>query len=486
VPRGVVVALLTCAALAAPAGAATTTFSAGASRFYIAGAGFGHGVGMSQYGAAGFALHGYTYRQILAHYYSGTTLGKVSPTQTVTVLLHEGGATFSGASAIVGSPKRLLRNFSYRVIPHGSELRIVRGAHVVGDFPQPVIVHDKGGLHGTGAPLTLVDQGAYDGVLIFRLDGTGGVMTVNSVPLDDYVRGVVPVEMPSSWPAQALEAQAVAARTYAITAGAVAADFDVYDDTRSQMYRGVGAESATGNAAVSATSGEVVEYDGRPAATYFFSSSGGYTESVQNVWYDFSPAPWLHGVPDPYDDSYDNPYYRWTDSYTLASAASKVRDLYRGALEGIKVTQTGVSPRVVRAQVVGTDGSSTVSGIQLQRLFGTRSTYMSFTTLNEQGERIKSETKPTSPATTPSVSGAATNRAGKPAKKVTVHLSVQGTIYPATRGQAVTAQRWAGWGWRPVAGARLTAKGGYTILVKAPGTYRVVYQGLDGPNVKVP
>jgi stage II sporulation protein D len=519
-PRAVVAALLLCAALVAPVGATTTTTtttSASASQLYISGAGFGHGVGMSQYGAAGFALHGYTYEQILSHYYSATTLGKVNPMRTVTVLLHEGAATFSGASAIVGYPKKLLPNSSYRVIPHGSKLRIIRGAHIVGTFAQPVIVHDKGGLHGTGAPLTLLGQGAYDGVFIFRLDGTGGVMTVNSVPLDEYVRGVVTAEMPSNWPAQALEAQAVAARTYAITAGTVAADFDVYDDTRSQMYRGISSQTASGNAAVAATSGKVVEYDGQPVATYFFSSSGGYTESVQNVWYRIAPEPWLHGVPDPYDDSYDNPYYRWTNSYTLVSAEQKVRMLYRGALEGIKITQTGISPRVVHAVVVGTGGASTVTGTQLQQLFGTRSTYMSFTTLTAKGKRTKTvvkttkspatstgatttstpvKTVPTTATTTTSTapittttsreSGALTKPASNATKKVTIRLSVLGTVYPAKQGQTVTAQRRAGWGWRSVARARLTSKGSYVITVTTPGTYRVVYEGLDGPNINVP
>jgi hypothetical protein len=128
--------------------------------------------------------------------------------------------------------------------------------------------------------------------------------------------------------------------------------------------------------------------------------------------------------------------------------------------------------------VAGTDGSSTVTGTQLQRLFGTRSTYVSFTTLAEKGERTRT--------TSPPESRAATKPASKAAKKVTIHLSVQGTVYPATRGLTVTAQRWAGGGWRSVARARLTTTGTYTILVKTPGTYRVGYEGLDGPNVKVP
>jgi len=465
VARAVVFALLSLTAFAAPAGArtrttTTTTSSPGASRFYISGAGFGHGVGMSQYGAAGFALHGYKYEQILAHYYSGTSLGKLAPKRMVTVLLHEGSAVFQHATAIVGFPKKLNPAHTYRVIPDGSKLRIVSGGHRLGIFTPPVTVH------GGRAPLTLVGQGAYDGAFLLRLDGKGGVMTVDSVPVDEYVRGVVTEEMPSRWPAQALEAQAVAARTYAIAAPAVTPDFDLYDDTRSQMYGPVSTETATGNAAVAATSGTVVEYEGHPAVTYFFSSSGGSTESVQNVWYKFAPEPWLRGVKDPYDDAYANPYYRWMDSYTLASAEHKLGTLCRGTLEGVKITQTGVSPRVVRALVVGTHGASTVTGTQLQQLFETRSTYMSFATLTEKGERTRTVVSH--------------------AKKVTIQLTVEGTVYPAKRGQTVTAQRYAGAGWRSVSRGRLSAKGSYVAVVKAPGTYRIVYKGLDGPNVRVP
>ena len=127
-------------------------------------------------------------------------------------------------------------------------------------------------------------------------------MTVNAVGLDDYVRGVVSAEMPSNWPQQALDAQAVAARTYAITSHPIGADFDVYDNTSSQMYEGVKAETPASNAAVAATSGQVVEYDGAPVTTYFFASSGGETESVQNV-FQIAPEAWLVGRPDPYDDS---------------------------------------------------------------------------------------------------------------------------------------------------------------------------------------
>jgi stage II sporulation protein D len=480
---------------------------------------------MSQYGAAGFAEHGFSYRQILEHYYSATTLGRVNPNRNVTVLLHQGAASFRGALRVKGTAVKLNPRTNYGVITVGSMLRLISHGRTVGTFVPPLTVT------GDGTPLTLVGRGRYYGAFVFRPASTGGVMAINAVGLDNYVRGVVAAEMPASWPAQALDAQAIAARTYAITAGAVAADFDVYDDTRSQMYEGVNAETATSNAAVAATSGKVVEYDGAPVVTYFFASSGGYTESVQNVWYGIAPEAWLHGEPDPYDDSLNNPYYRWSDPYRVGTVASKLRKYYAGTFEGLNVTQTGVSPRVVQAQVVGSQGTHTVTGAQLQQLFGTLSTYMSFSTLTETGSQSSTPVQataapttapvapaPTSPApttttpvtTTPSappvtggsglaaataiaaaaISTTPTSTTATPTNTTPTtsssDLSIQGTVYPVQQGATVVAQLDGPGGWTNVASAQVTGSGAYVIPVPSAGTYRVAYSGINGPNISVP
>src|SRR5271166_5657868 len=197
------------ALLAAPVALAAVALGAapaGASTLVIEGAGDGHGVGMSQDGALGYAQHGWSAAQILAHYYTGTTLGQAP------------------ASAVV---------------------KVLAGSKV------------------------------------------------ERVPLERYVRGVVSAEMPSSWPLAALEAQAVASRTYALTTDAGGTRFDVYSDTRSQVYRGRAAETPQTDAAVAATAGQIVLYDGQPAATYFFASSGGMTESIENSFIGAQPEPWL-------------------------------------------------------------------------------------------------------------------------------------------------------------------------------------------------
>jgi stage II sporulation protein D len=258
----------------------------------IEGAGDGHGVGMSQDGAYGYALHGYSYEQILAHYYTGTTLGQAP------------------ANAIV---------------------RVLEGGKVV------------------------------------------------SVPLERYVRGVVSAEMPSGWPLAALEAQAVASRTYALTDHAGGSKFDVYADTRSQVYKGAAAETATTNAAVTATAGQIVLYAGQPAITYFFASSGGMTEDVANAWPGAAPEPWLQAVADPYEDV---AAAAWKVSMSFASAAARLKGLVRGAFAGIEVLKRGVSPRIVAAEVLGSAGVAQVSGPELQARLGLQSTWAYFSVRN--------------------------------------------------------------------------------------------------------
>jgi stage II sporulation protein D len=500
--------VLSAVALLSPVSAGAAT-SAG---LYIRGAGFGHGVGMSQYGAAGYALHGATYPQILRDYYSGTTLGVANPDRTVTVLLRpNGAAAFSGATTIKGvtstngvtttqgvtttkgattlksDTRPLNPNTNYSVLVTGAKLRIMSGGRTFGVVKPPLQVSGPG-------PLKLLGTGAYRGALVFRPSAGGGVMTVNALGLDDYVRGVVGAEMPTSWPQQALEAQAVAARTYALTRGATGAGFDLYDNTRSQMYEGVAAETPTTDAAVAATSGKVVDYDGRPAVTYFFASSGGETESVQNVWSGVAPEAWLVSKSDPYDDSYNNPHYRWKMSFNLGSAVAKLGKLVDGSLKGINIVRHGVSPRIVQAQVVGTKGRTTATGAQLQTALGTPSTWMSFTTVSAKG--VRTTGSPPSPVTTstatttgaPTTTGTGGIGLGANARRRSaagLPYAVTGSVYPVVAGATVSVQYDAGSGWTAAASGTASATGRYSIPVLIAGTYRVIYQGITGPKIAV-
>jgi SpoIID/LytB domain protein len=210
--------------------------------------------------------------------------------------------------------------------------------------------------------------------------------TVKRVPLESYVRGVISAEVSASWPMAALEAQAVASRTYALTAHAGGERFDVYSDTRSQMYLGKAAETPSTNAAVAATAGQVVTYAGKPAITYFYADSGGHTESVQYGFPGSTPEPWLVGVADPYDTK-----QRWMIRLSFAAAAQRLRGLVKGSLHGVEVTRRGSSPRIVSAYVLGSKGRTLVSGGELAGRLGLNSTWAYFSV---QGAHVAPPPRP--------------------------------------------------------------------------------------------
>ena len=430
--------------LAGPAAAAST--------LYISGGGDGHGVGMSQYGAYGYALNGWNYQQILAHYYTGTALAQTSPSQTVRVLLGSGSAAFAGATQAAG--KQLDPSLTYDVVPLKSgQLSLVnQSTHkLLGKFSAPLTATGPG-------PLSVAGLGAYRGALEFRPNGTKGVYTVDVVGLDDYVRGVISAEMPSTWSAEALKAQAVAARTYAITTDVAGTFYNLYPDTRSQMYRGVSAETPATDAAVAATSGQVVTYDGAPATTYFFASSGGHTENIEDAWPGASAAPWLRGVDDPYDGAGGDPYHHWTRRLAVTGAGKRLGKLVKGKLVGIRVTQRGVSPRIVSAVVIGSAGSTTVTGAQLQGAFGLLSTWASFTTISAAAGHTAAALSPPRAGRTPraiwpsSRSSSARSRSpARPSRCCGAVWSRRGRAIrsrsrpaPATAGGRSAASGWAG------------------------------------------
>ena len=284
--KGLGLGLLAAAALAAPAGGA----GAGAT-FVLSGFGWGHGVGMSQWGAEGFALHGWSYRGILAHYYPGTALERRGSVD-VRVLLAEGRPRF-----VVSSKA------PFRVVVAGRARRLAPGRYVV-----------PGRRIGTPArfepgaqPLALGGRG-YRGELLVE-GSSGSLSAVNVVPLERYLRGVVTWEMPFYWQPAALEAQAVAARSYALSQLKPAQSFDLYADARDQMYGGIRAESRAADLAVGATAGEVLTWNGSVALTYYSSTSGGRTEAVSDALPGMPSIPYLVPVSDPYDGI--SPHHRW-------------------------------------------------------------------------------------------------------------------------------------------------------------------------------
>jgi stage II sporulation protein D len=318
------VALVLAAVVCATAGTARASTA-----MIVTGHGWGHGVGLSQWGSYGYALHGWKYRRILAHYYPGTRMGHVGEAH-VRVLLAQGASSVTVGCAtpmVVTDGRRLTRKLPAGTYGVGSRLVFPVRKHGAGfSFGRFAL------LECARAPLTL-DGREYHGTLALRSQG-GGVSVVNGLPLDTYLRGVVPSESPSHWPTAALEAQAVAARSYAISELRPDSWYDLVPTTADQVYGGVRAETPHSDHAVYATLGQVLTYGGQVARTYYSSSSGGRTESVQDAWPGSAPIPYLRSVPDPYDTY--SPHHDW-GPYELSGEGLASRLGLRSAVESVSV-----------------------------------------------------------------------------------------------------------------------------------------------------
>ena len=387
-PRHVGAALAAAAALAGAAATAgaqdpgqTTTV------FTFEGRGWGHGIGLSQYGARGRALAGWSAGRILRHYYRGTSLTK-RPGRSVRILLSSGRR-----SAVVssGRPWRAVgtRTNGRRVTPlpagvahrlrarRDGRLVLQRGRRTVAVFTGKVRLQarGRGGVMAWGPRRPESDR-RYRGALQ-AVPSDGGLDLVNVVGLEGYLKGVVPREMPASWGDDAFAAlvsQAVAARSYALATMTPTATYDVFDDDRSQVYGGVAAEDRRTSRAVDATRGRVLTYDGEVITAFFFSTSGGRTEDVQNVFRSSAPKPYLVSVPDPFDRL--SPYHSWPDPPSFTAAGLGRALGVGGPVAQVTVLRRGDSPRVREARVTTRSGGQTVmTGTEIRSALGLRDTW---------------------------------------------------------------------------------------------------------------
>jgi stage II sporulation protein D len=333
----------------------------------VHGRGFGHGVGMSAYGAYGYALHGAGYKAILAHYYTGTSLGTLSAPRVVRVLLGSASTDlgFSDATSACG----------VKLSPSRSYQAHLRGATVLLRSSAGKPLAKCGGTLRAAGPgkVDISGYGTYRGALE-AVDAGGSINVVNALAVDQYVKGVIPNESPPSWPLAELKAQAVASRSFALTAGVGGDGYDLYADTRSQVYKGLESEYASSNEAAEQTRGQVLMYGGKIAETLFSACSGGKTESIVNVF--GTAIPYLVGVPDPYDSAC--PLHEWTLEFSGPEISSRLSGLIEGKLKKVVVTKTGYSPRIIEAKLYGTGGVTSASGEQLEVALGGYSTWMSF------------------------------------------------------------------------------------------------------------
>ena len=285
---------------------ATAAFAARgtSTAFVLAGGGWGHGVGMSQWGAFGQAKAGRDYRQILATYYRGTEIGSSPPplAERVRVLVADGLPEVTLANVVAafdGAGKRYPLLGATATV--GPDLKLP-----VGKDGKPLVLPGPVTFRAAKGAFIAYRGKSFRGDL--RVAALGDrLQLVNVVGLEAYLLGVVPGEMPKEWPIDALKAQAVAARTYAVGHVVDGKPFDLYSDSRSQVYYGVGSEAPGTSQAVRETRGEILTYDGSPAQTFYFSSSGGRTISALDAF--GSDLPYLVSVEDPWDTA--SPNHAW-------------------------------------------------------------------------------------------------------------------------------------------------------------------------------
>lgn len=367
----------------------------------LSGRGFGHGRGLSQYGAYGAALQGLTRNQILSFYYPGTTRSTAIGNPTLRVRLTALG---SAQTQVVAQPRLVISDGTrtgslyvknadgslrqrWRLVPEGSGLTL--------QWLEKGAWRSTSSWRGVTRPLSLSDS-RLGKVRVVMPDGTQrdyrrtvrsirygtGVMTLSVVPMHYYLQSVVPSEMPPSWSTAALEAQAVAARTFAAHQAAHQAagtPYDTCDSTSCQVYRGLAGYSTSGvltpyenartTAAVAATYGVGVFYGGAVALTQFGSSNGGRTVA--------SSLPYQVSKVDPYDAVPSGSTSRWTTSLPV----SRIEKAYptTGTLQALRIDKRdGLDAwggRIVSLTVIGSAGSRTVSGEAFRSATGLRSTW---------------------------------------------------------------------------------------------------------------
>jgi len=353
----------------------------------IAGRGYGHGHGMSQYGAQGAARQGLTARQIVAFYYPHTKAGHVGGKVRVQI-----GEDTDGDTTVVnrsGLEVRDLDRGRTFAVPTSGKIgkatrwrmsskpgRPAQVSYLTGAWHVWRTLAGDGEFHAS-RPLSLVLPGgptAYRGVLQSRTSTRGGStphrITVNKVSIEGYVRAVVPREAFPSWNPAALQAQAIAARSYGAYRKRHPRSnlYELFDTISDQVYGGKAAEVSTTDQATARTKGQVRTFHGAPALTQFSASNGGWTSD--------GGTPYLVAKKDRFDPWSGNPYRSWTTKVTAAAVENAFPGI--GNLKRLSVTRDGNGRwggRVESMKLVGSNGTVTPSGDAFRGALGLRSTW---------------------------------------------------------------------------------------------------------------
>lgn len=413
----------------------------------VDGRGYGHGRGLSQNGARGAAVQGLDHPAILDFYYPGAERYDAGdPTVRVKITGSARSDATGPFTTLTGSLLALddlqrgtstplpAGTSSCTARPSGDSLRLTCSG---GAAPVDVLstaVRLRGGIGGTGLSLGPTTTRFYRGAVEVRRDGTGVVgIVVGS--MQEYLRGVVPLEMPASWEAAALRAQSVAARTYALRAAAdrpAGSTFDLCDTTACQVFQGMRTqtgetttvhEAAATDAAVTATSGLALRSGGRPAFTQFSAANGGWSTGS-------TVHPYLVARPDPYDGVTGSTSHRWTTSAPVSRLAAAWPSVGRPVSLEVQ-TRDGNGEwggRVLTARLTGTTGAVQVTGDQLRSALALRSSWFRLSTVSSDPYgSLDAVVRVPAGA---SVRGWAADPDGRP---VTVHLYVDGAAAAVTQ-----------------------------------------------------
>jgi stage II sporulation protein D len=355
----------------------------------ITGHGFGHGHGLSQYGALGAAQQGLTWRQITEFYYPGTSWGTVGGRIRVLITADTGRdvqvATERGLKVT-----SLARRRTWRLPDVGArKWRLVAGDDTRVQFTRRGRwktwrkVPGEAEFSARDRVLTLVLPGArreYRGTLQSVGPRSGRRQTVNRVGLEAYLRGVVPQEVPALWEPDAVSAQSVAARTYAAFERQQrnGERYDLCDTSQCQVYGGVDVEHPAATAAIRATAGQGLHFEGRPAFTQFSASNGG--------WSSAGSMPYLVAQADPYDGVANPRYSTW--STTIDDRQVERHWPAMGDLTGIEVVARDGNGewggRVTEMAFVFTGGRVPVDGDTVRSYLGLHSDWFTFSVAPRQ------------------------------------------------------------------------------------------------------
>ena len=325
-------------------------------------------VGLTISGASTFAA---PQLENASGYSTGYTVGTVS------------GTAFSGSTAITSS---------------ALTIKLVNDAFQVSDTNSGTVLYTSaaGADHIAIRPnstLTWFKGYKWYGDFVYRRASNDSITVINYVGVEDYVKGVLPYEIDPSWPAEAQKAQAVCARSFALGTHKHGDEYDLCNTTNCQVYLGANRATEASDAAVNATEGETLSYNGSPVIGYFYSSDGGATEDAANVW--GGDYAYLKGKTDPYEDPNKD---RWSVTLTASEIQQKLNaaGYSIGTVANVQVTKRTATDNVNEVTVTDTSGKSvTISRSSVRTVFGLKSIRYTITPVGGAANKTSLQVKST-------------------------------------------------------------------------------------------